>query len=252
MAFESKRSKESLDTILSALESAKKTFEAQTGALPIEVIYRNNNLLKEVAIQSTFGSSRLEHESESLALTHSEDEEKMAEFRYREAVNHTEAFELMVKHIYEDNKIDEEFIKDMHGILMRGIMGDAGLYRTVSSRLSSNKGIVFTNHDKIRLKMSDLIYEIDSRKLSIEFIAYAHARFIKIHPFSDGNGRVGRLLVNAMLLKKGYAPTILGCGEYYYPAMEMALAHDNHMPLETYIAKRSLYGFKKLNDVLHL
>ncbi|GAG39592.1 unnamed protein product, partial [marine sediment metagenome] len=42
-------------------------------------------------------------------------------------------------------------------------------------------------------------------KLAIEF----HARFEKIHPFEDGNGRVGRMLLNAMLLEKGYPPLII-------------------------------------------
>ena len=68
---------------------------------------------------------------------------------------------------------------------------------------------------------------------SLEDIAIAHAYFIAIHPFGDGNGRVGRALVMAQCLNARLMPPVLNKENraMYFAAMEHALIHGRYTPL---------------------
>jgi Fic family protein len=91
------------------------------------------------------------------------------------------------------------------------------------------RDIKTTPPEKVEQEINNLIewYNLSKNKehpmkLASEF----HARFEKIHPFEDGNGRVGRLLVNAILLDKDYPPVIIRktMRQSYFSALE---AYDN-------------------------
>jgi len=68
---------------------------------------------------------------------------------------------------------------------------------------------------------------------TLEDIAKAHAYFIAIHPFGDGNGRVGRALMMAQCLHARLMPPVFDSGNraIYYAAMEHAMLHGRYAPL---------------------
>jgi Fic family protein len=73
--------------------------------------------------------------------------------------------------------------------------------------------------------LNDLLIEYLSsdERYFLERISYFHLQFEHIHPFNDGNGRIGRVLINFQLAQKGYPPLIIrnkGKHDYYYPAFK--------------------------------
>jgi len=78
-----------------------------------------------------------------------------------------------------------------------------------------------------------------------------HAKFVKIHPFVDGNGRTGRLLLNLELLKAGYPPAIILKEDRlaYYDALDEACVSENYEAIIYLVAnavERSLDAYLDL------
>lgn len=70
----------------------------------------------------------------------------------------------------------------------------------------------------------------------MEYLTYFPGRFEQIHPFADGNGRVGRLLLFKECLKEGIVPFVIGVlnKKCYYSALKDLQLRDNKEPLLTY------------------
>ena len=129
---------------------------------------------------------------------------------YMEAINHAKAFEFILEASKNKTKIDEDFVLQIHKIILTGIDGtNAGFYRSVRVRISGSK-TVLPNPLKVPDLMKDfgswLVQKTDD--ILVKALE-AHYRLVTIHPFIDGNGRTARLLMNAILLENGYAPIIV-------------------------------------------
>ena len=87
----------------------------------------------------------------------------------------------------------------------KGTEMEAGRYRRVDVRSAGTEHLYPPNY-----RVPDLMDQFErwlhdsSRLHPVEYAAEAHYRFVAIHPFLDGNGRTGRLLMNLVLLKAGY------------------------------------------------
>lgn len=126
-----------------------------------------------------------------------------------EAKNHQAALGYMLEHASQGKGLDEDFVRRLHAMLMNGIRPDAGAYRDHGVRIAGVP-LPTANHLSVPKLMSELMARIaKGAEDRIGLSADAHAAFEKIHPFSDGNGRVGRLLMNAMLLRENLAPAII-------------------------------------------
>jgi len=129
-----------------------------------------------------------------------------------EAINHVKGIDFLRNIVRSKIDISEEIIKEMHKIILSSIDDEeAGNYRTTNVR------IVGANHIppqsmKIPGLMQEFIewYYENERNLSIsEMASELHYKFVMIHPFIDGNGRVARLLMNLYLMRNGYPPAII-------------------------------------------
>ena len=129
-----------------------------------------------------------------------------------EATNHAKAYEQILELVSEDEtSIDEEKILAIHEAILKGIDDpNAGCYRAVMVRISGSQ-VVLPNP----VKVPDLMEEFSSwfqnpgKLHPVEIAAEAHYRLVTIHPFSDGNGRTARLLMNLLLLREGYPPALI-------------------------------------------
>ena len=129
---------------------------------------------------------------------------------YIEAVNHAKAFEKIITFLDEDKNINENFILNIHKIILTGLDDDnAGFYRNCRVRISGS-AVIMPNPIKVPDLMTDF-YNWLSDNMDNEPITaiLAHLKFVSIHPFVDGNGRCARLLMNTILLKFGFAPIVI-------------------------------------------
>jgi Fic family protein len=123
-----------------------------------------------------------------------------------EAVGHKNAFDYVLALCDRDEPFTERVIREIHSLVLMNDRENAGVYRKVKVIISGanhETAEPYLIEDKIRELMS--FYE-QSDQHSIEKIAEFHLRFEGIHPFIDGNGRTGRLLMNLQLIKNGYLP----------------------------------------------
>lgn len=125
-----------------------------------------------------------------------------------EAVGHRDAF-LYVQDIAAKNiPMDESVIKNTHALVLMDRPEDKGVYRRIPVRIMG----AYTETVQpylIEPKLAELLIENEKRKGTmnpIERIARFHLEFEGIHPFIDGNGRTGRLLLNLDLIRNGYPP----------------------------------------------
>ena len=135
--------------------------------------------------------------------------------------------------------IDETLILGIHLRLMNGIISDAGQYRRHPVRIMDSH-IPLANWTKVVGLINDLT--VDMKQLSndpISTLANNHARFEKIHPFSDGNGRTGRLIMLAQALSAGLMPPLVVKERKvaYYKYLEIAQTKESYLPLELFIAQ---------------
>ncbi len=154
---------------------------------------------------------------------------------YIEAVNHAKAFCKVLEIIENNFDLNERALLDIHRTILIGLDDtNAGFYRNCRVRISGSNTIL-PNPLKIPELMEDF-YKWLSDNLNEEPITaiMAHLKFVSIHPFTDGNGRTARLLMNALLLKYGYAPIIVRPTDRkkYLSAIENYQTKNNE---ETYI-----------------
>ena len=126
-----------------------------------------------------------------------------------EAVGHRDAFLYVQDIATKDIPLDESVIKNIHALVLMDRPEDKGIYRRIPVRIMG----AYTEPVQpylIEPNIRELLAENKLRRETmnpIERIARFHLEFEGIHPFIDGNGRTGRLLLNLDLIRNGY-PTI--------------------------------------------
>ncbi|MBI5359279.1 MAG: Fic family protein [Planctomycetes bacterium] len=163
-----------------------------------------------------------------------------------EVKNHQAALGYMLEYIvHSGGGVDEALVLKLHGMLMNGIMDNAGAYRRHPVRIAG-VNIATANFLKVPVLMKDLMKDAaDEHSDIIQHIAAVHSRFEQIHPFSDGNGRIGRLLMNAMALRGNIAPIIIKQEKkrLYYTYLQKAQVYDDTTLLEDFICDAILEWF---------
>jgi len=135
---------------------------------------------------------------------------KMSRQTLHEAVNTYFMLKWLWRKIIEREdpfKVSEESIKSLHTGLIKGIREDAGLYSGKMRVMGRLEGVSTTMPEDIPEEMSRWVYKCGGAS-SLEEITKAHAYFIAIHPFGDGNGRVGRALAMAQCLNARLMPPL--------------------------------------------
>ncbi len=162
-----------------------------------------------------------------------------------EAKNHQAALEYLFAFSLKNKPLNETLILKLHGILMNGIRSDAGVYRNHAVRIVGAH-IPTANFLKIPFLMKELVRSIQRHTQdTIAHMTTVHARFEQIHPFSDGNGRVGRLLIHAMALRSKLPPAVIRQEQrrFYMRYLEKAQLENDDSLLEDFLCDAFLEGY---------
>ena len=116
----------------------------------------------------------------------------------------------------KENIIDSSFIKDIHAIMFENALKVApeyvskpiGAYR-LDERYIKGVDIKLSAPNKISNDIENLLYRFHSNNMSLLDIAEFHILFERIHPFSDGNGRVGRLIMAFQAIQNNIVPPLI-------------------------------------------
>ncbi|MFH1170015.1 MAG: Fic family protein [Candidatus Vogelbacteria bacterium] len=166
-----------------------------------------------------------------------------------EAKNHQTALNYLFEHLAKKEKVDEHLVLKLHSILMNGVRSDAGVYRQHAVRIVG-VNLPTANYMSVPKLMSEMMTQITEKSQDvIALSASVHSQFEQIHPFSDGNGRVGRLFMNAMLLNENFAPAIIRQEEkrLYYAYLYEAQTTEDQSQLENFLCDAVMDGFKILD-----
>ncbi|HFI0518111.1 TPA: Fic family protein [Streptococcus suis] len=183
-------------------------------------------LNEEFTVEFTYNSNAIEGNTLSLRETDmvlrglTIDQKPLKD--HLEAIGHREAFEYVQTLVAEDTPLTEQVVKDIHYLVLSDKKDDRGVYRKVPVRIMGA-----TNEPAqpfmIRPLMEQWLADYaQSQENIVSKMARFHIAFESIHPFIDGNGRTGRLLVNLELMKAGYPPIYIKFSDRlaYYKAFD--------------------------------
>ncbi|MEG1506985.1 MAG: Fic family protein [Bacilli bacterium] len=149
-----------------------------------------------------------------------------------EAINHEKAILYLDDLVNDKNPITEWNIKSVHQLILKDIDNEnAGRYRGENVTI---KGAIHIPSDYLKIPelMEKLIltYNKWNDFHPIVQATLLHGELVKIHPFIDGNGRTSRLLMNLILMNKGYMPVIVKKENRleYYEALDKAHTTDDY------------------------
>ncbi|MFY1027221.1 Fic family protein [Actinobacillus seminis] len=170
-------------------------------------------LREEFIIESSYNSNAIEGNTITLRETVLILKEGMtiAEKPLREhldIIGFKDAFNYIYELVANNEPLSERTIKDIHSLVLMNNAEGRGVYRKIPVRILGAENEPTAPY-LIAEEMQSLIEKYQQKLIAlhpIEAISWLHLAFKSIHPFIDGNGRTGRLLINFELLKHGYLP----------------------------------------------
>ena len=169
--------------------------------------------------------------------------------------NAREANELLLSAFNDRRPLNEELLKEFQLCLTQNT------YDTRRWRLGERPG-AYKKHDfvtgkteigaspeDVREEVSELLAEMNGipKGKALTAAAYFHAKFENIHPFADGNGRTGRLVMNYLLLLNGHPPIIIHEEDRkgYYAALEAWDERQELDPLISFLKEQTAKTWEK-------
>lgn len=166
----------------------------------------------------------------------------------KEIENHEKAFDFMFNY---KGSLDMKFILWLHRTLMKDISDEfAGKIRDFNVRIS---GTIFKPpyHEEVKYELKEFFkwYEKAKKKLhAFELASLVHLKFVTIHPFGDGNGRISRLLQNFVLKQYDYPMLDIPYEDRhdYYDKLEECQINKIEKPFVDYLMEEYVKEYKEM------
>jgi Fic family protein len=253
-------------SVLENLDRLKDELDALR-PLPSDVVARVEQKLR---IESNYHSNAVEGNSLTLGETrslilHGLTARGKPMRDHLDIQGHDDAVKAIERAVQEDTGLTEVFIRNLHRILLKEpyesetVTPDGlrtmrpialGDYKTTPNNVKTSTGEIyyFTPPEQVKPAMTDLLDWYRARETASEhpiiIAATFHYRFVRIHPFDDGNGRMARLLMNLILIKHGYTVAIVQRDERASYLQELERADQSEDPTQfiEYVASCCVYA----------
>lgn len=218
------------DRTIKSLEQKLKELNTLRPILPAQL----KKIIEQFEIEMTYNSNAIEGNSLTMKETFWVIQEGLTIKDkplkdHLEARNHKEALDFLYELIDKDarNTVSEHLIRQLHQLVVQDSQKEiAGKFREGEVYISGAKHRPPAGFD-VPHYMSELIKWLQENEKTlhpVELAAILHHKFVHIHPFWDGNGRVGRLIMNIIILQAGYPLAIIlrNDRKRYYRALALA------------------------------
>ncbi|MCL2171489.1 MAG: Fic family protein [Defluviitaleaceae bacterium] len=185
--------------------------QSEIKALPQLTECEKNRFDENFVVNYTYNSNAIEGNSmtqfeTALIIMEGVTINKKSIREHLEIIGHKQAFDYVVEISRNRSPLTERTIKDIHTMVLVDQPTHRGVYRTANVIIGGANDIP-PHALQVSQHMTDLLdaYALDTRHPIVR-IADFHILFERVHPFSDGNGRTGRLIMNLELIKFGFQP----------------------------------------------
>lgn len=219
--------------------------------------------LNSFKILFAFNSNKIENENTTYEDTYEIfDKGKVSNYTgdvrtLLEIQNQRSAYERMVKGWAAKEPLTESLVLEFHQILTQGTYDERrieqgerpGQYKQHHFVVGINE--VGAAPETVAEEIRELLDEVNATAINANNVlnaaAYFHAKFENIHPFADGNGRCGRVLLNYFLLSQGYPPVNIFDDDRksYYAALDSFHEHQDIIPLRAFIEFETVKTWEK-------
>ncbi len=170
-----------------------------------------------------------------------------------EATGHRDALRYMRELAKVNESLLESDIRNLHRLIVGAIdPEEAGKYSS-HERTITGSSIVLPGPHEIPALMQELVAELNITPDTPEKAFNAHERLVSIHPFSDGNGRTARLLMNLLLLRQGFPPLAILPEDRrtYHDRLEAFRLRNEREEYHEFLYQRLLTSLERTLAVLH-
>ncbi|MFH1394853.1 MAG: Fic family protein [Candidatus Omnitrophota bacterium] len=222
---------------------------------PIQKLHTNRELREKFFLETTYNSNAIEGSRMTLKETEQALENGEVKGRHfleiLEAVNLRNALVFMLDMIKPGFKITENYILELHKIVLYNFNHKLpGKYRTGYVNLT-NTEVKLPSAQMVPIKMKKLLNNINNYGTNpIKKIAADHYEFETIHPFFDGNGRIGRLLMNTQLLLNGFPPALIRIEDQYNYYLALSKGDMGNIQMMSQMVSESiLKGYQLISHI---
>ena len=186
----------------------KKNFQTEWAKVPESAKEKE---LEEIAIAFTYNTNAIEGSTITLEETRGIIEDKIAPNKPLRDIKETEVHnKIFLEMLKKKDKITKDLLLNWHQKIFGETKSDiSGKFREHLVRIGPHLAPDWQDVEKMMKELIAFISKNQKSMNAVELSARVHYKFEKIHPFADGNGRVGRLLMNYMLWHAGYPMLII-------------------------------------------